>query len=251
MRHRKYAACILAVAVLSAASQLARASGAYLKQAEVTESNGTVRITANSPRPLEQVLDALNLKYKWNVNYEDPQFVSKLDLVIAEGPDIRLLPGGMQFSVEFPAGMEEEKVLRAILDSYNSSTNPGRFELRKSEHGEYSVVGSQARNVHGQLARQHVPFDAQITIATQKRSISDTLKLICRKVATQEHITIDLGVSPRNLLNNNEVTVGGSRASARNLLLQALASTDRHLYWRLLFDPNTKGYLFNVHLMPK
>jgi hypothetical protein len=251
MTWTRNAACIVAIFVVVSFPQIATAGNSYLRQAEVSESNGTIRIVANSPRPLEQVLDALDLKYKWDVNYEDPQFVSKLDLVEAEGPAGNLLPAGMPFTVEFPAATEEEKVLKAIVDSYNSSTSPGRFELRKSAQGQFSVVGAQARDVRGQLTRQPVPFDAPITIPSQERNISDTLSLICQKVSAEEHIEVTMGVSPRNLLSGTDVTVGGSPASARDLLLQALSSTHRHLYWRLLFDPTTKTYLFSVQLMPK
>jgi hypothetical protein len=249
MAYLKYAVCVAALLGLSSVAQVA-GGGTYLRQAEVSESGGKIRIAANSPRPLEQVLDALDLKYKWDVNYEDPQFISKSDLVEVKDSDVEVLPGGTQFSVEFPSDMQEENVLKLIVDAYNASPNPGRFELRRAEQGQFSVVGSQARNLRGQLARQHVVLDARIAIPAQKRSVSDTLNLICQKVAAQEHVKINKGVSPRILLNSTDVTLKGTQASARDLLLQALASTHRRLYWRLLFDPSTKAYSFSVHLMP-
>jgi hypothetical protein len=247
--------CMIFCALLITAPRMARATGPYLKQAEVTEADGKIRIMANSPRPLEQALDALYLKYKWDINYEDPQYISKLDLAAADPSDQKTVPAGGPFSVEFPAGMDKSKVLQLVLDAYNASDNPGRFELRNLEPRNNDpnasfVVGAQAHNLRGQLSRRHVPFDLLITLPTQKRKASETLKLICQQVSAREHVKITMGVSPRNLLDNTTVEVGGARLSARNLLWQTLEATHRHLYWRLLFDPSTQGYFFDVHLIP-
>jgi hypothetical protein len=246
MKRMNFAACIILCALLSARSQQAPTASHYLKQADVIETDGTVRIVANSPRPLEQALDALYQKYKWSVAYEDPQFISKLDKV-AEGTEHKLLPSGGQFNVEFPANAEEQKILQTLVDFYNASTNPGRFELRKSEDGIFFVVGTQARNLRGELVRQRALLDVPISLPVEERTAAKTLVLICQKLAAQKKIPVTMGVTPRSILSFAKVKVGGSRVSARNLLLQVLASTHRHLYWRLLYDPNTKGYLLNVH----
>jgi hypothetical protein len=239
--------------------QKPRETGAYLRQAAISEADGTIHIVANSPRPLAQTLDALQQKYGWVVDYEDPQFISKLDLVETEDPGSRApnsklpghLPAGGPFTVEFPAGTpDEEKTLQLVVDSYNRSDNPGRFELRSSKPGGFFVVGAEARDARGKISHQRVILDVPITLAAQPRTASDTLKLICRKIAVQRGIPVRVGMSPRRLLDGASVTVGGTKVSARDLLLQTLASTHRRLYWRLLFDPNSKGYFFDVHWIP-
>jgi hypothetical protein len=227
----------------------------YLKQAELSETSGTIHVVANSPRPLVQILDSLREKYGWVVSYEDPQFISKLDLV--ENDDITNhaqkshLPGGGLFSVDFSANAaEEEKTLELIVDSYNRSNNPGRFELRKSEQRNFSVVGVEARDVHGQMSHQRVLFDVPITLATRSRTASETVRLICRQIAAQRGVAVTVGISPRNVLDQNVLTVGGTNVSARDLLLRTLTAMRRTMYWQLLFDPNSKGYFLDIHLKP-
>jgi hypothetical protein len=256
----KWITCVTCLSLLvvsqAAVSQTAHETGSYLKRAAVSEMAGVVHIVANSPRPLAQTLDALQQKYGWVVDYEDPQFISKLDLVDTadlgnRAPDSNLparLPGGGAFSVEFPANSpEEEKILQIVVDAYNRSNNPGRFELRKGEQGVFSVVGVEARDRRGQMSHQTILFDAPLTLATRRRTVSDTVNLICRKIAEQRRIAVTIGVSPRNLLDHDDATVGGTKVSARDLLLRTLTSTRHSLYWRLLFDPNSNGYLLDIH----
>ena len=119
---------------LQTSAQTSKGSRSYSKDATISLSGGTVHIVANSPRPLEQVLDALQQKYGWAINYEDPQYISSMDIVTSAGGDSRSkLPAGETFAVEFSAtAPEEEKILHLVVDSYNQSKNPGRFrELRR------------------------------------------------------------------------------------------------------------------------
>jgi hypothetical protein len=257
MKLIKYAAVSL-LAMSPVLSQTAHETRSYLKQAAISETAGTVHVVANSPRPLLQILDALREKYGWAANYEDPQFVSKLDLVETGGPGNHVpdpnlpprVPGGGAFSVEFPAAApDEEKVLQLVVDSYNRSDNPGRFELRKSKTGDFFVVGAQAHDARGQISHQQVLFDVPITVVAKARTMGETVELICQKIHAGGGVAVTVGVSPRSLMVGTQVTVGGTKVSARDLLLQTLTSTGRKLYWRLLFDPQSKGYYLDIHLI--
>jgi hypothetical protein len=220
----------------------------YFRQAEVHEAEGKIQIVANSPRPLAQVLDALQQKYGWVVDYEDPRFISKVDMVQPTAPATQILPGGGVFRVEFPSNLEEEKILEMVVASYNQSNNPGRFELRKSDQDKFVVVGLQARDSQGRLSRQKPLFDVPITVKKIKRNSSDTLKLICQTLAKRQGIAITLGVMPTSLLGHSEIEVGGTHLAARELLAQSLTLPGHRLYWRLLFDPSSKGYWLDIHL---
>jgi hypothetical protein len=257
----KHAACLTLLVTPQCISQasFSQATHAYSREATISENAGTVHIVANSPRPLAQVLDALQGKYKWAVDYEDPQFISKMDLVETKEPgkaatDSNLpaqFPAGGSFTIEFPsAAPVEEKILQLAVDAYNRSENPGRFELRSGKPGAYFVVGVKARDAHGQIASQPALFDEPITLTGQQRTAFDTVNMICREVAAQRGIAITLGVFPQRVLAGLSVTVGGTKVSARDLLLQTLTAMNRPFYWRLLFDPSSKGYFLDIHLVP-
>jgi hypothetical protein len=238
---------------------------AFPKEATISEDQGSVHIVASSARPLAQGLDALQKKFGWVVGYEDPRYLSKADVteLVDElhGPKPRLVPVGGRFEAGFPlppgevsaeaAADTEEKALRLVVDAYNHSNNAGQFELRKSsQQGNLVVVGSAARDSKGAIAPQKALFDTAITLVRAKRTGTEAIQLICRRVATRTGIPVSLGVSPRVLLDHNPVTVGGTKVAARDLLLQILSQTRGNCYWRLLFDPDSKGYFLDIHAVP-
>jgi hypothetical protein len=262
MRSIHYAICLTALAYSLVSAQTtqttqtpAPAANPYQREASISQTEGTIHVSANSPRPLAQILDALRQKYGWLVDYEDPQYVSQLDIVERPGPNETILsfPGGGTFVVDVPAGASasappvEDKTLRLIVDAYNQSSNPGRFELRKNEDGSSSIVGVGARDENGKISRQGPLFDLPVTLPTEERSASETVTLICQKITEHSHVQITLGVTPRNLIDYKNVKVGGAKAQARTLLSQTLESTGHTMYWRLLFDPKSKGYFLDVH----
>jgi hypothetical protein len=221
----------------------------YLRQATVTEAHGIIRVVADSPRPLLQTLDALQRKYGWITGYEDPRYSSHLDVVNAAGGDSHSqLPAGAQFIVEFPASdPKEEKILSLVIESYNGSNNPGRFELRRTVEGNFYVEGVAARNEKDAIAPQHPLFDLPVTVAIRGTTIAEIIDLICETVSVKSHTRVALGNAPTSTLIHTTAKVGGTDISARELLIQALAAAHRNLYWRLLFDPTSKSYLLNIH----
>ena len=236
----------------------------YMKRAEVTVDSGKTRIVANSPRPLEQALDALQQKYGWIINYEDPRYTSPVDLI--DAPDQQKttrVPAGGSFSVEIAdsaktdsaktdsdktvSAKAEEKMLRAIIEAYNRSQNPGRFEIRTSAQGEVDVVGAAAHDAKGGISQQEVLFDLPIALPSKERTLVETAELICQQLTEQGQVTVTLGVYPRSTLGHTPVTIGGAKAPARDLLRQCLQAAKRKLYWQLIFDPEAHCYFLNIH----
>jgi hypothetical protein len=294
MNWTKRTILILLFLASQAFSQGTPQASSYLKQAEISETEGTVHIVANSPRPLTQVLEALQKKYGWFINYEDPQFTSKLDTVEvadprAHAPSSQILPAGGRFTLEFPAPpaqppspqpgaatepgqmsnsaqsspaqssstpshpaqldfAQEEKTLRLVVDAYNHSDNPGRFELRTIGEGNLTLVGTAAHDAKGQIASQKPVLDSTLTLARGQRMATTTIELLCQRLTALRGIKVSLGVYPRNLLDHTPVTVGAAKkASARDLLLQTLAHTRGSYYLHLLYDPSSKGYYLDIH----
>lgn len=116
-------------------SQAERATS-QTKKPLIYQVGNVVRIDAEGPRSLLRALDALEKKYGWNVDYEEPQYPADLDLTT----NLPSLPSRRHanvrnsrregFSVEFnpaPANTgpapdsrpDEDSVLTAVVDAYN------------------------------------------------------------------------------------------------------------------------------------
>jgi len=240
-------------AAYHALTQTTQNASPYLRGATISENAGMIRIDANSPRPLVQILDALRQKYGWLVNYQDPQYITPQDLKSAPGSNSHShIPAGGSFSVEFPAAApDENKTLRLLVDSYNRSNNPGRFDVRRNAEGDFLIVGISTHDQRGAISSQQVLLDTSVTLAPGERSITDTVNLICEQVKAQSHSDVVVGVSPRSLLDHTTVKLGGTKLPAHELLLQSLMAVHRGLYWRLLFDPDSQTYFLNIHAMPR
>jgi hypothetical protein len=226
----------------------------FMKAASITQTGDKLQIAANSPRPLAQVLDALRQKYGWEVEYEDARYTAKLDFAERPGPDgsPMAFPAGGSFTVEVPAGTDttppaEDKTVQLIVDAYNQSKNPGRFGLRQSEGGRYSVAGVGAQDDRGKILVQEPVLDTAISLPEENRTASATLDLICQKITEQTHVPVTVGVTPRALVDHNDVKVGGKKIEARTLLARTIDGVGHPMYWRLLFDPKSKGYYLDVH----
>ncbi len=222
-------------------------------EASISRVGNAVHVSVNGPRPLERAVDALRLKYGWLVSYEDPQYLSAKDLTESAGEKGFLQPAGGAFTADIPVGEPpadappEDKSLKLVVDAYNRSGNPGQFELRRSDDGAVAVAGVAARDEKGTVSAQKVLLDSMITVPVEQRTIADTVNLICQKLADETHLPVAVGVTPRSLVDHINVKAGGTKSPARTVLSQALAASDHPLYWRLLFDPNSKGYLLNIH----
>ena len=239
--------------LLNSFGHSASAQTASQKLPVITEAGGKIRIATNDPRPLDQVVNALQQKYGWRINYEDPKYISKLDLTDAKvSSDGRIEPRGGSFTVEVPAGPspdappDEQKTLQLIVDAYNQSSNPGRFDLRHPNAEQFDIVGASALDEKGKISKQEVVLDTPITIPAEDRTVADTVDLICQKVSDKSHISVTLGVHPMGL-DRQRATVGGKEMAARAYISTATEPTGRKISWRLLYDPDLKGYILNLH----
>jgi hypothetical protein len=279
MKSIKLVTSLILLLISSAFSQSKPEASSYLKEAQVSETEGTVHVVANSPRPLQQVLDALYRKYGWAIDYEDPRLTSRQDLVdvadpVTHAPHAQTLPAGGKFTVDFPVvsipqpappasqapadstesapappvSDEEEKTVRRVVDAYNKSDNPGRFEMRKNGQGNLAVIGIAARDAKGQISPQKPVLDTPLTVPRRRRTATETIELLCQKLTALRGVKVAIGVNPRNLLDHTPVTVGATKAApARDLLWQTLTAAHCNCYLRVVFDPTSKGFYLSIH----
>jgi hypothetical protein len=225
-------------------------------QATISETGGKVHLAANDSRPLVQALDALQERYGWKIDYEDPEYISKLDYgeskasPAGDGP--RRIPSGGAFVADLPAPSasnaqpDEQKTVQALVEAYNHSGNPGRFELRQD--GEHLVVvGTAAHDAEGKISETKPLLDLMVNLPADERTVAETVDLVCLKISDKSPVKVSFGVHPFNLDRARITLAGGKELSARAYLENTITATGRRLCWRLLFDPESKSYVLDFH----
>ncbi len=232
--------------------------GPAIKKPLIYQIGQKVHINAAGSRPLLQAVDALQQKYAWIVDYEDPQYLSPTDSATNQ-----LSPTGHRhanadqirengFSVEFNGGPtsnirpDEQTVLALVVDANNQSNDAGQFELRKVKDRSFAVVGIGVRDSLGQTAGRRPILDTPISLTSERRSTRKTIFLICQKLSEQGKIPVVVNDVGDSLPGRETVAIGGTAVTVRTLLSRTLASMGGNLYWRLIYDSSNKSYEFSV-----
>ncbi len=192
--------------------------------------------------------------------------LSHFDVVDDTGPRWRAAHPGAKgvtrraggiFTSTFPEptgtrGATEGDVLAKVIEDYNATDNPGKYVLRTSADGQFTVVGTEVRDETGALQEVRPILCTRVTIQKQGRNVYDTATAILSALsaaAGKDAIMISV---PNNLFSDAQVTVGGDDVEARQLLRQALDGTHRPLQYDLGFDPDNSGvYILNVSVATK
>jgi hypothetical protein len=234
----------------------------YMDRAEVRHLGNSATITANSARPLAQGITALSEEYGWVIDFEDPPYYSKYDLVddtdskwraahpTAKG--VTAIAGDgfqSQFSENANAATsipEEEHILDTLVSDYNASENPGRFSVRHEGDGRFAIVGTYVKDENGTDEAVSPILDTPISVQTDTRDAYTTIQIILNAVTVKSQTKVVPGMMALNALYRSKVTIGGENIPARTLLLQTLSAAKIKLYWHLYYDNDVKMYLFNM-----
>ena len=250
---------ILSILLLASSSfaQAPQQSNPALKKPLIYQIGQVVHINAGGPRPLLQAIDALQQKYGWVVDYEDPQYPSAMaGAANRPSPPNRRhanIAGTSEnaFSVQFNVGPtpnsrpDEEAVLTTVIDAYNQSGGAAEFKLLKERDAGFAVVGIGVRDTNNEIASRQPVLDSPISLASERRSAGETIALICRKVSQASKVPI--AVNPAESLQENaSVAVGGSGVPARTLLSRTIEAMGEKLYWRLIYDADDKNYVLSI-----
>ncbi len=233
----------------------------YKDRAEVRHLGKSATISANDPRPLAQALTALSEEYAWVIDFEDPPYYSKHDLLDDTAPEWRAthptakgvtVIGGDGFQIQLPGNLnatssaEEERVLDSVVSDYNQSGNPGRFSVRNEGDGRFAIVGTYVKDETGKDHAVPAILDTPLSIPTETRDALTTVHVILNALTAKTHTKVMAGMLALNALNQAQVTVGGQNVPARVLLLQTLSAANVKLYWHLYYDNDAKMYALNV-----
>ena len=134
------------------------------------------------------------------------------------------------------------------MSAYNSSGNPGKFELRDEGSGRYAVVGTSVENDQGVTEPVAPILDTHVSIPPGTRGIPETVQLILDQVNANGGFKAKLTDYPLNLAVQSAPTFfgGGVNVPARTLLIEAFSSSRAQLTWQMLLDPSVGFYFFNV-----
>jgi hypothetical protein len=244
-------------------------TASHIKRPLIYQIGNVVRIYAEGDRPLLRALGALQEKYGWIVDYEDPRYPANSEVATNPASLQRRHPNAANFrreafTVEFTSGPapdsrpDENAVLTAVVNAYNESNGAAQFELRKSnvknkdQGGHFAVVGVGVTDENNESVSQQPILDLPLTLPIERRSTEQTISLICQLVSEHSKIPVTTSGIADSVHGHGEVTIGGINVPAQTLLSSTLASAgDRStLSWRLLYEKNTKSYEFSLSGAP-
>jgi hypothetical protein len=220
----------------------------------IVESESWLEINVNSPRPLNDVLAALANSHVWRINYEDPHY-GHADLVDDTAPSwLKEHPNGTHvygiaggaLSVKFPLDGyfpdDPMQVIPAVIEAYNRSGNPGRFELRTTEkHEWFDVVPTAAAD-----GPQEPILDTVMSFdATETDDFMVTLRRFCEELASRGGQAIEFwgffqpGSNP---LEQAKIKLHAHNEPAREILRQMLGQVSSTATWLVLFDADSQNF---------
>ena len=259
---RSVIALVLSATLFAATSSLAQQQTSQIDKPAIYQIGEYLHINASGPRSLLQAVEAVQQKFGWAVDYEDPQYI-----VAPENPAARPSPphrlrsmaqtgnanGG--FSLQFQLGAnpnaapDEQKLLAALVDAFNQSSSSAQFKLLPQKNGGFAIVGVEAQGANGQMVAQQPLLDLPITLSRRQRSAADAIAAIARELSQQSKLPVSTHLAD-NVSGSASAVIGGNAAPARELLAQALAALGGQAYWQLLYNADSKSYELNIKLAP-
>ncbi len=231
-------------------------SDSFWRSGAVKHGTGTATVTSNSPRPLWIALTTMEREYGWVIDFDDPIF-GESETVPDHNPRwearhpgvLSRAPAGAMFQstyVEDAAiASSAAKVIEKVVEDYNKSDNPGRFEVRIEGAGHIEVVGHPRD--------PNAPFSdilaTPITVAAGTRGSLDALSDLAGVLSSISGVKVVLGTLPFNFLIQAHVVITPGKLPARELLTQIADSSSVQLMWDFLYDYDTHTYF--VSLRPR
>lgn len=223
-----------------------------LAKAQPLGERETALITVHGARPLADALGIFEDRYGFVVTYEDPRYEHEAHLV--RKPRL-VVPAGGSFAVEYPVPRPDDppsvigEILTKIVDAYNTSGLPGRFEVAHTGKA-FHVTPQAVLGRQGQILPQRSVLEAPVSMPGEKgRSLHRALLGLCAALSGRIGYRVDVGVVPNNLVTQTLAEQAYEEQPARELLLTLLALTGGDLSWRLQYDPGGKRYVLNIRIV--
>jgi hypothetical protein len=198
-------------------------------------------------------MGALNRQHGWHVNYQDPRY-GQADLVDTTAPSwLREHPHGphaygvaggafhTKIAVDGYFPDDPMQILPALVEAYDRSGNPGRFELRRVNQDSFDVVPAAAADgPQTPLLDTVMSFDAP-----DADRAPVTLRRFCEELSRQSGQAVvfgGFGSPSQNRLDQARIEQHSQRQPAREIIRQLYRQVGSTDCWRLPYDPDAKSF---------
>jgi hypothetical protein len=230
----------------------------YMPGPRIEETESSLEITANAPRPLDDILATLAYQHGWHINYEDPQY-GKSEILDDTAPSwLELHPNGRRvygiaggafhFKIPIDGYFPDDptQLLPPLIEAYNRSGNPGRFQLRVVSKDSFDVIPAASGD-----GPQTPLLDAVMSFdATGDVGAYPTLQRFCEELSRKTgHTVVFGGFGPsENRLLQSHIQQHSINQPAREILRQTYRQVGSTDCWRLLYDPDSNRFWLRMRL---
>ena len=230
----------------------------YMSAPRIEETESVLEITANAPRPLDDILAALAHQHGWHINYEEPQF-GKSEIVDQtapswleqhpNGPRAYGIAGGafhVKIAIDGYFPDDPMQILPPLVEAYNRSGNPGRFQLRVVNELAFDIIPTGSSDgPQSPLLDTMMSFDASADVGAYP-----TLRRFCEELSRKTgHTVVFGGFGPsENRLLQAHIEQHSVNQPAREILRQMYKQVGLTDCWGLLYDPDSNQFWLRVRL---
>jgi hypothetical protein len=230
----------------------------YMSAPRIEETESVLEITANAPRPLDDILAALAHQHGWHINYEEPQF-GKSEIVDQtapswleqhpNGPRAYGIAGGafhVKIAIDGHFPDDPMQILPPLVEAYNRSGNPGRFQLRVVNELAFDIIPTGSSDgPQTPLLDTEMSFDASADVGAYP-----TLRRFCEELSRETgHTVVFGGFGPsENRLLQAHIEQHSVNQPAREILRQMYKQVGLTDCWGLLYDPDSNQFWLRVRL---
>lgn len=221
------------------------------------------RLDVNDPRPVAKAVRTLEDLCQCVITYEDPRIIysretkdvtDEVSRSIPAKSQRVIVPKGGALTVNYRAVPGTDRpvnltsALNDVLKAHEREDGAGKFRIENS-NGVIHVIPVAVKNINGKIEPQTSVLDAAISLPRQERTGMQTLTAICEAISKKNHMRVELGAAPLNLLFQHRSVQGFNNEQARTVLIRFLQDVDKsgRLSWRLLYEPGVKTYALNIH----
>jgi len=198
-------------------------------------------------------MNALEREYGWVIDFDDPIWTES-DTTAQNNPvwdaqhpgNPSRMPSGTSFQSTFTEGPDTSRspiaVVTKVVEDYNASDNPGRFDVRRSPSGRIEVTGTPR-----DPGRTTVDIlDTRVSLPTEPLVSLDAVHKLVTLVSAAAGIKVAVGRVPHNLLNSASIQTPQGSVPAREVLTRIAESAEVPLMWDLLYDYDSKSYFLSL-----